>query len=62
MKGPGCKDEIEEARNRFGKLYRLIGDHHYVLPGSGDERRLVVFERLDSPPGSGRPNSKRKIF
>ncbi len=50
MKGPGCEGEIEEALDRFGHRYRLTGDHHYRLPDSRDERRLVVFERLDSPP------------
>lgn len=50
MKGPGCEEEIEEALARFGRRYRLIGDHHYRLPDSRDERRLVVFQRLDSPP------------
>ncbi len=50
MKGPGCEAEVEEARDRFGARYRLAGDHHYHLPESNDERRLVVFQRLDSPP------------
>jgi 16S rRNA (guanine527-N7)-methyltransferase len=50
MKGPGCEEEIKEALDRFGRRFRLIGDHHYCLPDSSDERRLVVFERLDSPP------------
>jgi 16S rRNA (guanine527-N7)-methyltransferase len=50
MKGPQCEEEIEEALDRFGRRFRLIGDHHYRLPNSSDERRLVVFQRLDSPP------------
>jgi 16S rRNA (guanine527-N7)-methyltransferase len=50
MKGPKCEEEIEEALDRFGSRFRLIGDHHYRIPDSADERRLVVFERLDSPP------------
>ncbi len=50
MKGPECEEEIEEALGRFGRRFRLIRDHHYRLPDSSDERRLVVFERLDSPP------------
>ena len=49
MKGPNCDEEIEEAVERFGYRFRLIGDHHYNLPNSSDERRLIVFERLDSP-------------
>ena len=50
MKGPKCEEEIEEALDRFGRRFRLIMDHHYRIPDSHDERRLVVFERLDSPP------------
>ena len=50
MKGPGCEEEIEEALHRFGRRFRLTGDHHYHIPDSAHERRLVVFERLDSPP------------
>ncbi len=50
MKGPECEEEIEEALDRFGCRFRLIGDHHYRIPDSPYERRLVVFERLDSPP------------
>ncbi|MDR3566587.1 MAG: 16S rRNA (guanine(527)-N(7))-methyltransferase RsmG [Syntrophobacteraceae bacterium] len=50
MKGPGCEVEIKEALDRFANRYRLTGDHHYRLPGSQDERRLVVFERLDFAP------------
>jgi 16S rRNA (guanine527-N7)-methyltransferase len=50
MKGPGCEEELEEAVDRFGRRFRLIGDHHYRIPDSPYERRLIVFERLDSPP------------
>ena len=50
MKGPKCEEEIEEALDRFGRRFQLIRDHHYRLPNSHDDRRLVVFERLDSPP------------
>ncbi len=50
MKGPRCEEEIQEALARLPDRYRLKGDHHYRLPDSADERRLVVFERLDCPP------------
>jgi len=50
MKGPGCEEETKEALDRFSRRFRLIGDHHYRIPNSPYERRLVVFERLDSPP------------
>lgn len=49
MKGPHCREEIEEALARFGDRYRLLRDHPYRIPDSPHERRLVVFERLDSP-------------
>jgi 16S rRNA (guanine527-N7)-methyltransferase len=49
MKGPRCEEEIKEAVDRFGNRFRLIGDHHYRLPDSHDDRRLVLFERMDSP-------------
>jgi 16S rRNA (guanine527-N7)-methyltransferase len=49
MKGPECTEEIEEAVDRFGRRFRLIEDRHYRLPNSSDERRLILFERIDSP-------------
>ncbi len=60
MKGPGCDQEIEEALERFAGRYRLTGDHHYRLPDSRDERRLVVFERLDAPPRLKRTELERQ--
>ncbi|MGC8490590.1 MAG: 16S rRNA (guanine(527)-N(7))-methyltransferase RsmG [Syntrophobacteraceae bacterium] len=60
MKGPGCDQEIEEARERYTGRYRLVGDHHYQLPDSRDERRLVVFERLDAPPRLRRTEFERQ--
>jgi len=50
MKGPHCDDEIAEAVARFAGRFRLIKDHHYGIPNSPHERRLIVFERTDSPP------------
>lgn len=50
MKGPRCDEEIEEALARFGERFRLIKDQPYRIPDSPHERRLVVFERIDSPP------------
>jgi 16S rRNA (guanine527-N7)-methyltransferase len=50
MKGPRCDEEIEGAGARFSGRFRLVKDHHYRIPNSSDERRLVVFERTDSPP------------
>ncbi len=49
MKGPHCEEEIKEAVSRFPGRFRLVGDHPYRIPDSPHERRLVVFERTDSP-------------
>jgi 16S rRNA (guanine527-N7)-methyltransferase len=46
MKGPGCDEEIAEASRMFAPAYKLTGDHQYVLPGTDQGRRLVVFTRL----------------
>ncbi len=46
MKGPGCDAEIAEAGEQFAPAYALTGDHAYVLPGTDQSRRLVVFTRL----------------
>lgn len=50
MKGPHCDEEIETATRRFSGRYQLVNDHHYRIPDSPHERRLVVFQRNDSPP------------
>jgi 16S rRNA (guanine527-N7)-methyltransferase len=49
MKGPHCEEEIQEALTRFAGRYRLTKNLSYNIPDSPHERRLVVFERLDSP-------------
>ncbi len=57
MKGPRCTDEIQEVSN-FNMPYKLILDHHYCLPHSQDQRRLVVWQRLESSILLTDPNSK----
>ncbi len=49
MKGPHCDEEIDDALTRFAGRFRLVQDHPYRIPNSTDERRLVVFERLNAP-------------
>lgn len=49
MKGPDCDGEIAEARRSHDELFRLAADHHYAIPGTTHDRRLVVYERLDAP-------------
>jgi len=50
MKGPGCDPEIAEALHRFDRRYALVEDRAYRIGDTRHERRLVVFERLDTPP------------
>ncbi len=49
MKGPDCQDEIAEARQSHGDLFKLLVSHAYSIPGTTHERRLVVYERLNVP-------------
>lgn len=49
MKGPGVDPEIPMALEAWGEFYKLIEDHHYVLPQTDQERRLIVFEKIKSP-------------
>jgi 16S rRNA (guanine527-N7)-methyltransferase len=48
MKGPGCDDEITQARSSHSDSFRLIADHAYTIPGTTHARRLVIYERLTS--------------
>ena len=50
MKGPDCIDEIIEARRTHVGLFKLVADHAYRIPDTPHDRRLVVYERLDTPP------------
>jgi len=49
MKGPGVDPEIPMAQEAWGEYYKLIEDHHYLLPKTEQERRLIVFEKIKSP-------------
>jgi 16S rRNA (guanine(527)-N(7))-methyltransferase RsmG len=49
MKGPDCDLEIAESHLLHGDLFKLTADHRYTLPDSTHDRRLVVYERLDTP-------------
>jgi 16S rRNA (guanine(527)-N(7))-methyltransferase RsmG len=51
MKGPGCDQEVEEAVKLRGLSFRLAADHAYTIPGTTHDRRLVVFEKLESEAG-----------
>lgn len=49
MKGPDCDDEIAEAGRTHAETFRLVADHHYSIPGTSHDRRLVVYERTEAP-------------
>lgn len=46
LKGPDCESEISRALEKFAGVYELADDVGYVLPGSDQRRRLVVFRKL----------------
>ncbi len=55
MKGPECDREIAEARASHAELFRLVADHAYTIPGTTHDRRLVVYERLESKVATAEP-------
>jgi 16S rRNA (guanine527-N7)-methyltransferase len=59
MKGPGCDDELDQARGSRADLFRLEADHAYEIPGTPHHRRLLVFERREGQPS--RPTSSSRV-
>ncbi len=55
MKGPNVDPEIKNAKAKWGEYFKLVEDHKYVLPKSPNDRRLVVYKKLKTPP-LGLPN------
>jgi len=55
MKGPACDEETASAKRQFPEEYSLVMDLPYHIPGTPNERRLVVFQRLTLSGG------KRKV-
>jgi 16S rRNA (guanine527-N7)-methyltransferase len=49
MKGPECDDEVAAARQDHAKLFRLVADHAYEIPGTPHQRRLLIYESQKSP-------------
>jgi 16S rRNA (guanine527-N7)-methyltransferase len=47
LKGPGCDDEIKDALTQFPGIYELVDDVHYILPGTDQGRRLVMFRKCE---------------
>jgi 16S rRNA (guanine(527)-N(7))-methyltransferase RsmG len=52
MKGPGCEPEIEQVKLQFAGRFALVEDRAYRIGQTSNERRLVVFQRLDAPPAA----------
>lgn len=50
MKGPGVDPEIKIAEKEVGEFYKLIEDHHYHLPHTTHERRLLVYQKIKMAP------------
>jgi 16S rRNA (guanine527-N7)-methyltransferase len=50
MKGPGVDPEIQVAQEEIGEFYKLVEDHHYFLPKTQHERRLLVYEKIKPAP------------
>lgn len=55
MKGPDCDAEIVESRSAQASTFRLEKDRTYALPGAGDTRRIVIYERIGAATGGGTP-------
>lgn len=51
MKGPGCGQEVTEAQQSFKGVYKMTEDMRYDLPGTNQNRRLVVFTRRQDEGG-----------
>jgi 16S rRNA (guanine(527)-N(7))-methyltransferase RsmG len=53
MKGPRCREEIDEAVRSYRELFVLEKEIPYSLPGTPHKRHLVVFARKKTPFFSG---------
>ncbi len=50
MKGPGVDEEIRRVPPELLKFYKLVEDHTYTLPNTPHQRRLVIYEKIFTPP------------
>jgi 16S rRNA (guanine(527)-N(7))-methyltransferase RsmG len=57
MKGPDCEPEIAEARSTHSGSFRLVLDQSYQIPGTPHDRRIVVYERLETEVTKGASTS-----
>ena len=49
MKGPNAEPELALAKT-LSEYYRLVEDHHYEIPHTPHQRRLLVFEKIQHFP------------
>ncbi|MBN2713278.1 MAG: 16S rRNA (guanine(527)-N(7))-methyltransferase RsmG [Planctomycetes bacterium] len=45
MKGPNCGQEVTDSQQEFKGVFKMAEDIRYDLPGTGQSRRLVTFEK-----------------
>jgi len=45
MKGPGLEEEIEALDTMKIKDFRILNDHSFTLPLTGDRRRIVLVDK-----------------
>ena len=57
MKGPNVDKELVDFEKRFGDNVKRVLDEAYVLPDSSLDRRLLVFEVVQTLEGSDEADS-----
>lgn len=51
LKGPGINEEIKQSKNAFFTLgLKIVETHNFVLPECGEERNIVVIEKIKETP------------
>jgi 16S rRNA (guanine527-N7)-methyltransferase len=50
MKGPNVGPELSLVQEKLSPYYKCIQDVAYVLPKTQHKRRLIVYEKLGTPP------------
>jgi 16S rRNA (guanine527-N7)-methyltransferase len=51
MKGPNADPEIALVTKHLDTYFQLHQDQHYLLPKTHNARRLIVYEKIATPPG-----------
>lgn len=50
MKGPNAGPELKPALKKWGEFYALEKDIDYTLTNTPNQRKLIVFRKLKTPP------------